>query len=280
MIIHPCAKINLGLNVVERRPDGYHNLETVFLPLPVYDTLEVRTLADTCSAATPYVLDVTGTNELCAPASNLVVKAYMLLAKEHSLPRVAINLHKSIPSQAGMGGGSSDAAFMLRLLNEQYELNISTERLQRYAASLGADCAFFITADARHPRPVYATGIGDELHPMNADWNALKDKWICLIKPDVAVSTKEAYAGITPSPTAKRCADILQQPIETWRTELTNDFEKSIFAQLPALADVKRMFYDKGAVYAAMSGSGSTVFGIFDEDPHIESPYWNTTIKL
>lgn len=262
----PCAKINLGLNVVERRPDGYHNLETVFFPVPVTDALEVLPMNDAMPIDSPCSLKVTGTAELCEEQKNLVYKAYALLASENSMPRVYANLHKMIPSQAGMGGGSSDAAYMIRVLNEQFSLGLTTEQMQRYAARLGADCAFFITADAQCPQPSYATGIGDILEPMN-DWHALDGKWIALVKPDVAVSTKEAYAGITPKKPRKNCRDVLMQPVETWRDDLYNDFEDSIFPKLPVLAEVKKSLYDNGALYAAMSGSGSTVFGIFNEEP-------------
>lgn len=273
-MLSPCAKINLGLNVVEKRNDGYHNLETVFYPLPVYDALEVNTIPDSFPLDAPYSLKVTGTDIQCEDHKNLVVKAYTMLAQDHQLPRIFINLHKGIPSQAGMGGGSSDAAFMLRLLNEKYQLHLSLEQLQSYAARLGADCAFFITADAQRPMPVYATGIGEELHPFHDEWNAIKGKWIALAKPNVAVSTQEAYAGITPTKPHKNCRDILlHQPIETWRNDLVNDFEQSVFHKLPILAETKQMMYDHGAIYAAMSGSGSTIFGIFNEKPTIECQF-------
>lgn len=259
----PCAKINLGLNVTERRPDGYHNLETVFYPVPIFDELTVEEGgSDGCT------LKVLGVDELCPPEKNLVVKAYNLLKAEgFALPPVIATLNKMLPSQAGMGGGSSDAAFMLRMLNEQFALGITVDQLQRYAAKLGADCAFFITADADAPQPVYATGIGDILQPIEGQWTALSGKWMALVKPDVAVSTKEAYAGITPHAPRKNCREVLMQPIESWKDDLVNDFEDSIFPVLPVLAEVKQSLYDNGAVYAAMSGSGSTVFGIFNDEP-------------
>lgn len=270
----PCAKINLGLNVVEKRLDGYHNLETVFYPLPIYDALEVNTMPSAFPLDRPYSLKVTGIGQPCEDEKNLVVKAYTLLAQDHQLPRVFIHLHKGIPSQAGMGGGSSDAAFMLRLLNEKYQLRLSTEQLQSYAARLGADCTFFITADAHNPQPVYATGIGEKLQPFSGEWKTLNGKWIALIKPNVAVSTKEAYADIIPTIPRKNCLDIvLHQPVETWRKDLVNDFEQSIFRKLPVLTETKQMMYDHGAIYAAMSGSGSTIFGIFDQKPDFETEY-------
>lgn len=269
MLLFPFAKINLGLNVVERRQDGYHNIETVFYPIPITDALEVHTMSEAFPLNVSCSLKVTGVNELCDERKNLVVKAYNLLAKDFTLPRVYAHLHKDIPSQAGMGGGSSDAAFMLRILNEQFSLGLSPKKLQEYAARLGADCAFFTTASLNNPQPVYAMGIGDVLQPFNEPWHILDGKWIALVKPNVAVSTAEAYAGITPRKPSKCCKDIIMQPVSTWRDELTNDFEQSIFQKLPLLSQVKETLYDNGAIYAAMSGSGSTIFGIFDEEPQL-----------
>ncbi len=284
MITFPCAKINLGLNVVERRPDGYHNLETVFLPIPVADALEVLPMADDFPLQTGCSLKVTGTDELCDEQKNLVVKAYNLIAAEHSLPRVYAHLHKQIPSQAGMGGGSSDAAFMITLLNRQFRLGMTVAQMEGYAAHLGADCAFFINTDTARPQPVYATGIGDKLQPFAPGWDTLRGKWIVLVKPNVAVSTKEAYAGITPRVPVHNCRDIVLQPLHSWREVLVNDFEASIFKTLPILAEVKQSLYDNGAVYAAMSGSGSTLFGIFDDEPsfvpRLYSDHYNKVIRI
>lgn len=278
--ISPCAKINLGLNVTEKRSDGYHNIETVFLPVPIYDAIEIHTMSNDFPVTTACSLKVTGTQELCDEQKNLVVKAYNLLAKDHALPRIFVHLHKGIPSQAGMGGGSSDAAFMIRLINERFSLGLSVNEMREYAARLGADCAFFITADANTPQPLYATGIGDILEPFNEEWNMLKGKWMVLVKPNVAVSTKEAYEGITPTKPRINCRDAVMQPIETWRDNLINDFEQSIFQKLPVLKDMKQRLYDNGAIYAAMSGSGSTIFGIFDEKPNMSFSDWNTIVKF
>lgn len=274
MIVFPCAKINLGLNIVEKRQDGYHNLETVFLPVPVTDALEIVKRDESFPLDNPCSLKVTGTEELCPEEKNLVHKAYMLLAKKHDLPKVYAHLHKMIPSQAGMGGGSSDAAYMIRLLNEMCGLHLTTEQMRGYAAQLGADCALFITTEADDPKPLYATGIGEKLETMPEEWDALKGKWIALVKPNVAVSTKDAFAGIRPHKPKKNCREVVMQPIETWRKELVNDFEESIFPQLPQLKEIKESLYAHGAVYAAMSGSGSTIFGIFNERPDfIEKEY-------
>lgn len=262
MIVFPCAKINLGLNVVSKRPDGYHNLESVFYPIPLYDALEVNQMSDEFPSDVNCDLKVTGNYVECSENDNLVVKAYQLLAKDFSLPRIHAHLYKQIPSQAGLGGGSSDAAFMIRLLDERFRLNIGIAEMERYAARLGADCAFFITAE-----PSYATGIGDILAPADGPLGNLNGYTLVVVKPDVAVSTREAYQLITPRKPAKSCRDIVRQPIETWKNELTNDFEASVFALHPQLADIKNRLYTIGALYAQMSGSGSALFGIFERKP-------------
>ena len=262
MITFPCAKINLGLNIVGKRPDGYHDLETVFYPIPLCDALEIKYMDEKFPSESPCDLKVTGDAVDCDEQSNLVVKAYRLLAADYQLPRVHAHLFKSIPSQAGLGGGSSDAAFMIRLLDERFRLNIGNPEMERYAAQLGADCAFFITAE-----PSYAEGIGDRLMPVDSPEKNLSDYYLAIVKPDVAVSTREAYATITPRKPLKCCRDIVRQPIETWKDELVNDFEAPVFARHPILADIKQRLYDLGAAYAAMSGSGSALFGIFREEP-------------
>ncbi len=262
MITFPCAKINLGLNIVGKRPDGYHDLETVFYPIPLCDALEIKYMDEKFPSESPCDLKVTGDAVDCDEQSNLVVKAYRLLAADYQLPRVHAHLFKSIPSQAGLGGGSSDAAFMIRLLDERFRLNIGNPEMERYAAQLGADCAFFITAE-----PSYAEGIGDRLMPVDSPEKNLSGYYLAIVKPDVAVSTREAYATITPRKPLKCCRDIVRQPIETWKDELVNDFEAPVFARHPILADIKQRLYDLGAAYAAMSGSGSALFGIFREEP-------------
>lgn len=191
-----------------------------------------------------------------------MVKAYHILAADYQLPRIHTHLYKHIPSQAGLGGGSSDAAFMIRLLDERFRLNIGNPEMERYAARLGADCAFFIEAE-----PAYAEGIGDVLMPADGPDGNLQGYYLCVVKPDVAVSTKEAYSAITPKKPAKSCRDIVRQPIETWKEELVNDFEEPIFKMHPELEAIKQKLYDQGAVYASMSGSGSALYGIFKEEP-------------
>lgn len=262
MITFPCAKINLGLNIVSKRPDGYHNLETVFYPIPLTDALEIKYMDEKFPSESPCDLKITGNDIDCNEEDNLVIKAYQLLAADFQLPRVHAHLVKRIPTQAGLGGGSSDAAYMIRLLDERFRLNIGIPEMERYAAKLGADCAFFITAD-----PSYAEGIGDVLMPADVPGAGLGGYYLAVVKPSVAVSTRDAYAAIVPKIPAKCCRDIVRQPIETWKDELVNDFEVPIFAMHPELAAIKQSLYDVGAVYAAMSGSGSALFGIFREQP-------------
>lgn len=262
MITFPCAKINLGLNIVSKRPDGYHNLETVFYPIPLTDALEIKYMDEKFPSESPCDLKITGNDIDCNEEDNLVIKAYQLLAADFQLPRVHAHLVKRIPTLAGLGGGSSDAAYMIRLLDERFRLNIGIPEMERYAAKLGADCAFFITAD-----PSYAEGIGDVLMPADVPGAGLGGYYLAVVKPSVAVSTRDAYAAIVPKTPAKCCRDIVRQPIETWKDELVNDFEAPIFAMHPELAAIKQSLYDAGAVYAAMSGSGSALFGIFREQP-------------
>lgn len=262
MITFPCAKINLGLNIVSKRPDGYHNLETVFYPIPLTDALEIKYMDEKFPSESPCDLKITGNDVDCNEEDNLVIKAYQLLAADFQLPRVHAHLVKRIPTQAGLGGGSSDAAYMIRLLDERFRLNIGIPEMERYAAKLGADCAFFITAD-----PSYAEGIGDVLMPADVPGAGLGGYYLAVVKPSVAVSTRDAYAAIVHKTPTKCCRDIVRQPIETWKDELVNDFEAPIFAMHPELAAIKQSLYDVGAVYAAMSGSGSALFGIFREQP-------------
>lgn len=269
MITFPCAKINLGLNVVAKRPDGYHDIETVFYPIPLHDALEIKLMDERFPSALDCDLKVTGNDICCDEADNIVVKAYNLLRKDYVMPRIHAHLYKNIPSQAGLGGGSSDAAFMIRLLDERFRLNIGNAEMERYAAKLGADCAFFITAE-----PSFATGIGDVLSPADSPKGNLCGYHLVVVKDNVAVSTKEAYAQIVPQQPSMCCRDIVRQPIDSWQQLLTNDFEAPAFKAHPVLADIKQKLYDIGAAYAQMSGSGSAMFGIFKNKPHIAENYF------
>ena len=260
MITFPIAKINLGLNVVEKRPDGYHNLETVFYPVPLTDALEVQVMAEGFPSEYDCDLKVSNITIDSDEQRNLVVRAYQLLKKDYpDLPRIHTHLWKGIPTQAGMGGGSSDCAYMMLLLNQQFQLGLSNEQLIQYAAQLGADCAFFILS-----RPCYAEGIGEKLQPIDLSLNGYH---IAVVRPDIPVPTKEAFSRIHPHYPAQNCRETVMQPVETWRETLINDFEESVFAQHPEIGDIKQRLYDMGATYAAMSGSGSALFGLFKERP-------------
>ena len=262
MTIFPCAKINLGLNIVSKRLDGYHNLETVFYPIPLTDGLEIKSMDQDFPSEVPCDLKITGNAVDCNESQNLVVKAYDLIANDFDIPRMHAHLYKKIPSQAGLGGGSSDGAFMIRLLDERFRLNIGVAEMERYAAKLGADSAFFITAI-----PAYATGIGNLLEPIDDSCGCLTGYHVVIVKPDIAVSTRDAYRLIMPKQPSKSCRTILQQPIETWKNELINDFEPPVFSRHPELKNIKEHLYSLGADYAQMSGSGSALFGIFKEQP-------------
>ncbi|OAV73655.1 4-diphosphocytidyl-2-C-methyl-D-erythritol kinase [Bacteroidales bacterium Barb6] len=250
MICFPNAKINLGLNVVSRRLDGYHNIETVFYPIPIKDALEVI-VADK-ESFTQTGIPIGG-----APEKNLVMKALTLLRERCVVPPLDIYLRKAVPFGAGLGGGSSDAAFMLRLVNEVFRLGLSLDELEETAQSVGADCPFFI-----RNTPVFASGTGNVFTPVTL---SLKGYHLCLVKPDVTVSTPEAYAMITPAEPAVSPKDSIAMPVRDWKGRLTNDFEPPVFDRHPVIGAIKERLYKEGAVYASMSGSGSSVFGLFEE---------------
>ena len=260
MISFPIAKINLGLNVVEKRPDGYHNLQTVFYPVPIKDALEVQVMDEAFPSDYDCDLKVTNITIEGDEQRNLVVRAYQVLKQDFpTLPRIHTHLWKGIPTQAGMGGGSSDCAYMMLLLNQQFQLGLTDEQLIEYAAKLGADCAFFILS-----RPCYAEGIGEKLQPIDL---SLSGYYIAVVRPDIPVPTKEAFSRIRPHYPTQNCRETVMQPIETWRNTLINDFEESVFALHPEIGDIKQRLYDIGATYAAMSGSGSALFGLFKKQP-------------
>ncbi len=252
MIAFPNAKINLGLNIVERRSDGYHNLETVFYPIGLTDVLEIVPTQGDASSLTNY-----GNPIDCPLEKNLVMKALRLMQQHYSVPEVDIFLYKHIPDGAGLGGGSSDAASTMLMLNDMFDLGIAKDELARLAATLGADCPFFI-----YNRPMMATGIGDVLSPINV---SLKGLYLYLVKPAVSVPTKVAYSRVTPAPSAT-CLEIdIAKSVSQWCGLVKNDFEASVFAVFPELAEIKTTIKDCGALYASMSGSGSSIFGIFDD---------------
>jgi len=259
MICFPNAKINLGLHVTEKRKDGYHSIETCMVPIPLFDALEmiIETKKTTFESSG---IDIPGDLK-----SNLILKAYQLLQKDFSnLPNVDIHLLKKIPIGAGLGGGSADAAFALKLMNNLFDLILDDFFLEEYAAQLGSDCAFFI-----ENKPQIATGRGEILEPVTID---LKGTHLVLINPGIHIGTKEAYEGATPTKPKVKLEEVLADR-SRWKEELVNDFEASIFPNHPEIAAIKETLYENGAYYAAMSGSGSSVFGLFEEKP--DSINWN-----
>jgi 4-diphosphocytidyl-2-C-methyl-D-erythritol kinase len=272
MVSFPPCKINLGLQVIEKRSDGYHNLETCFYPVPWCDILEIV-------PAQEFSFVLTGDAIPGDANENLSVKAYRLLAAEYNLPPVAIHLHKIIPTGAGLGGGSADAAHTLRSLNKLFHLDIDQGKLLAFAAQLGSDCAFFV-----QDKPMIGTGRGEILQP--APRVSLANKFLVIVKPAIHVSTAEAYAGITPQRPDKLLNAILSEvPVNLWKDVLINDFEKSVFVKYPAIASIKEKLYQQGAVYASMSGSGAAVFGIFDEGVDLKAgfsdcAYWSGALNI
>lgn len=260
MILFPNCKINLGLNITARRADGYHDLETVFYPLPFYDIVEIIEAPGSPGADTADHFILSGLQVDTPTGENLCERALRMLRKDFpSIPPTLLHLHKAIPPGAGLGGGSADAAFTLRLLNNKFNLGIGDEKMLDYAARLGSDCPFFILN-----RPCLATGRGEKLKPISL---SLEGFYILLVNPGLHISTAEAFSAITPMALSKPVEDIVMQPIETWKEELRNDFEPSVFGRHPLLAGIRDQLYDSGALYASMTGTGSTVYGIFREEP-------------
>jgi len=252
MISFPNAKINLGLHITEKRPDGFHNLETVFFPVGWSDALEI-------AEADEFQYSTSGIAISGDPESNLVVKAYRLLQKDFKLPALKIHLHKQIPFGAGLGGGSSDAAFMLKLLNKSFNLGLVEKELLNYAAVLGSDCPFFILN-----KPVFATGRGEIMQETTVTLNGM---FILLVKPPVEVSTAKAFQLIVPKKPEVSLTELLRLPVQEWEGKVINQFEQSVFQQFPELEELKQKLYDLGSVYASMSGSGSCIFGLFNQIP-------------
>ena len=251
MVFFPNCKINLGLRILRKREDGFHELETVFYPLPLKDALEIIRADELAFYATG--IPIPGN-----PDNNLCLKAYTLLKKDHpQLPPVHIHLHKHIPIGAGLGGGSADGATMLRLLNATFNLQLSDEKLLSYAAQLGSDCPFFILN-----KPCLAGGRGEKLMPIELDLSRYS---FVLVDPGVHISTVQAFSLCTPNDSGKSIEVIIRQPVESWAAELRNDFEKSILQQFPELGVIKKELYSQGAIYASMTGSGSSFFGIFEK---------------
>lgn len=256
MVLFPNAKINLGLNVVQKRQDSYHNLETVFYPVGVQDVLEVIQSPEMAFHLSG--LPVNGNT-----GDNLCIKAYQLLKKDFpDLPAVNIHLHKAIPMGAGLGGGSADGAFMLTMVNKQFQLHLTQQQLIDYALQLGSDCPFFIVN-----KPCFATGRGESLLSVKVDLSAYK---LILVNPGVHISTKEAFSNLLPQVPKKSIRQIISQPISSWKDELVNDFETNVFELFPEIKEIRNTLYNAGAIYASMTGSGSMVYGIFEANAEIK----------
>jgi 4-diphosphocytidyl-2-C-methyl-D-erythritol kinase len=267
MIVFPNAKINLGLFITEKRTDGFHNLESLFLPIPLCDILEVTVTTEDTS------LVCTGESSDIPTEKNIVFKAWQLLRDSHGIGNVHIHLHKIIPSGAGMGGGSSDGSFMLKALNELFQLNLSVAQLEDFAAQLGSDCPFFINNTES-----LVTGRGEGVEPI--DFN-LEGKYLVVVNPGIHISTAQAFQGIQPLPSNFNWTEFVKHR-DFEKVELRNDFEQSVFQLYPEIAEIKSKFLRAGAIYSSMSGTGSTVYALFKEEPQIEwgENYFSRTFLL
>lgn len=259
MIVFPNAKINIGLRITGKRTDGFHNLETIFYPVSLSDMLEFsETESKTKFTNTGLQINI-------PDSENLVLKAYYLLKEKYNLPELHIHLHKIIPFGAGLGGGSSDAAFMLKALNRFFALHISEQTLENYAQELGSDCPFFI-----RNKPVFAKGTGNIFSKLQLD---LSEYYILIVRPNIHVGTKEAFSNICPKPATVSLKEQISTPLHQWKEVIKNDFEDNIFKLYPQIKSIKTSMYKAGALYVQMSGSGSAVFGIFEKEPHIAAAY-------
>lgn len=254
MIVFPSAKINIGINITGRRSDGYHNIETVFYPLPIYDALEALPGDELTFHSSG--LEIPGRIE-----DNLCIKGYRLMSKDFDLPPVNIHLLKHIPIGAGLGGGSANAAFFIKLINNLFDVKLTIGQMLDYARQLGADCAFFI-----ENKPVFAFEKGDRFEDVQLD---LSSYHIALVMPPAHVSTAEAYRGVRSTPVKQSLKDLIKLPVTEWRHHIKNDFEESVFKNHPVIRGVKAALYESGAIYASMSGSGASVFGIFNKKPDL-----------
>lgn len=258
MIVFPNAKINLGLNIINKRADGFHNIETVFYPVPLTDVLEIIPNETSELEFSNFGIEIPGNT-----ANNLCIKAYNALRADFDLPPVKIILHKNIPMGAGMGGGSSDGAFTLIVLNKMFELGLTEVQLERYASNLGSDCAFFIKN-----KPALGTEKGNVLEDIAVNLQGL---YLVIVKPDVHIGTAEAYAGVTPKIPELSLKEITSLPVNQWKGLIKNDFEESIFPKHAEIKGIKDKLYKNGALYASMTGSGAAVFGIFEQEVNLKN---------
>jgi 4-diphosphocytidyl-2-C-methyl-D-erythritol kinase len=261
MVVFPNAKINIGLNILSKREDGYHNISSCFYPINFYDVLEIL-------PSKKFSFQSTGIAIPDSKEENLCVKAYQLLHNDYGIEPMQIHLHKNIPIGAGLGGGSADASFTIKVINDLYTLGLNDEQMEAYAGRLGSDCPFFIKN-----KPVIAEGVGDVFKPIEVD---LSEKYLMLVYPDIHIGTKEAYAGVVPLQPQNSIADILNSGIQNWKNKLHNDFEKSILPTHQKIQQLKDQMYNLGAEYASMTGSGSAVYGIFNKQVEdLPSTVWS-----
>lgn len=264
MVAFPPSKINLGLNVLSKRKDGFHNLETCFYPVPWTDIIEII-------PSNEFSITLSGNVIPGKIEDNLCVKAYQLLKRDFNISPVKIHLHKIVPIGAGLGGGSSDAAYTLRLINQVFNLQLSFETLKDYASQLGSDCSFFIQDHA-----MIGFGKGEIIEQIEVN---LTGYWLVVVKPAIHISTQQAYASIIPRIPTVKIREIVHQPIETWRSFLKNDFEESVFRKHDEIREIKKQFELRGALFASMSGSGSAVYALFEKPTHLKGlfdgmDYW------
>lgn len=259
MVGFPNAKINIGLHVTSKRPDGYHNLESIFYPVNLTDALEI-VKTDGHFSFTTSGIPIDGKAE-----NNLCIKAFKIMQSQYNLTNVNMHLHKAIPFGAGLGGGSADAAWVIKMLNTAFDLNLDNKQLQEIALQLGSDCAFFI-----ENIPSYVTGRGENIEAIDF---SLKGRYIVLVKPDIYISTPEAYKGIVPISNRPSLPDLIRQPVEMWKDIIVNDFEIHLFMQHPMLSEIKHKLYEAGADYASMSGSGSAMFGLFRHEVSLKDSF-------
>ena len=258
MVTFPNAKINIGLSITKKRPDGFHNLESCFYPVGWCDVLEIL-------PAKKLSFRSTGIPIPGKPETNLCLKAYHLIKQDFNISPVMIHLHKIVPIGAGLGGGSADCAFTIKTLNDIFELHLTIEQMENYARKLGSDCAFFI-----QNRPKYCVGKGDEFSEITLD---LSSKSIVLVNPNIHISTAEAYSGVKPMKAKINLREILQNPVNQWINVVKNDFENHLLSKYPTISIIKEQLYSQGAAYASMTGSGSTVFGIFDNEIELKEAF-------
>ena len=266
MIIFSNCKINLGLKILRKRADGYHDLETVFYPLPMNDAIEVIR-----PEQSPVTFSQSGLTIDGEPGQNLCMKAYNLLQRLYDLPPVQLHLHKAVPMGAGLGGGSANAAFTLQLLNRKFNLDLTIDQLLDLALQLGSDCPFFIIN-----KPCIATGRGEFMETI--DLSQLRGYILAIVHPGIHISTAWAFSQVTPDKNGHTVRDAISQPVKSWKEILTNDFEAAVFKAHPTIAGIRQALYDKGAIYASMSGSGSAVFGLFEEVPTLDFPQYRVDL--